>query len=123
MLFRSDLAPAAVAASLDAAPAFFAEHFPDVPVQGVHCHSWMLDPRLPQLLPGSNLAAFQQRWRIYGEAVPGDQDALFFGFAQPGPADPERLLGLEARTRLQRSVLELWRAGDHWRVVDGRIPA
>ncbi|MGI3784872.1 MAG: acyltransferase domain-containing protein, partial [Janthinobacterium lividum] len=117
------LAPADVEASLAAAPAFFAEHFPDVPAQGVHCHSWMLDPRLPELLPGSNLAAFQQRWRTYGEPAVGDQDALFFGFARPGRADRTTLTELLAQTSLQRAILEVWRAGDSWHVVDGRLAA
>ena len=32
----------------------------------LHLPSWLLDPQLATLLPGSNLAAFQQRWRLYG---------------------------------------------------------
>ena len=44
--------PPTVDASLAAAPRLLRRHFPDVPGQGVHCHSWMLDPRLPELLPG-----------------------------------------------------------------------
>ncbi len=122
------LAPADVDASLAAAPAFFAERFPQHPAQDVHCHSWMLDPRLPELLPGSNLASFQRRWRTYGEALPGDQDALFFGFARPGPFDPEAIKGdaseagaIEAETSLQRAVLSLWQAGESWHVLNGRL--
>ena len=112
------LASAEVDAALAAAPAFFAEHFGDVPAQGVHCRSWMLDPRLPELLPGSNLASFQQRWQTYGEPGPGDEDALFFGFARRGPVDPEELT---AETSLQRAILSVWRAGESWHVVDGRL--
>jgi hypothetical protein len=112
------LAPADVDASLAAAMPFFAEHFPEHPAQDIHCHSWMLDERLPELLPGSNLAAFQQRWRTYGEPGPGDGDALFFGFAEPGPLDLE---ALTPQTSLQRAIASLWRAGEHWHVLEGRL--
>ncbi|MGI3780424.1 MAG: acyltransferase domain-containing protein [Janthinobacterium lividum] len=112
------LAPADVDASFAAALPFFAEHFAEHPARDVHCHSWMLDPRLPELLPGSNLAAFQQRWRTYGDAVPGDEDAMFFGFARHGPLDLDELT---AETSLQRAILSLWRAGESWHVVNGRL--
>ena len=54
-----------------------AEHFAEHPAADVHCRSWMLDARIPDLLPGSNLAWFQQRWRTYGMPGLGDEDALF----------------------------------------------
>ena len=118
------LRPADVDASLAAAQPFFARHFPEhVPEQGalaVHCQSWMLDPRLPGLLPGSNLARFQQRWTVYGELREADADALFFGFARRGATDLETLGALEARTSLQRAVLAVWRAGAHWHLAEGR---
>lgn len=112
------LAPADVDASFAAALPFFAQHFPEHPAQGVHCHSWMLDPRLPELLPGSNLAAFQQRWRTYGDPLPGDEDAMFFAFASHGPLDLERFTPTSS---LQRAILSLWRVGESWHVVNGRL--
>lgn len=112
------LAAEDVEASLAAAPAFFAEHFGELPAAGVHCRSWLLDPRIPRLLPGSNLATFQQRWRTYGEPGRGDEDALFFGFARRGPVDLE---DLRAETSLQRALLSVWQAGESWHVVDGRL--
>ena len=108
-----------VDASFAAARPFFAEHFPELPAQGVHCRSWMLDPRLPDLLPGSNLAAFQQRWRTYGSPGVGDDDALFFGFARRSATD---LREVPAETSLQRAIASVWRSGNHWLVVDGRLP-
>ena len=117
------LAPADVDAAFAAARAFFAERFPEHPVdpgQGIHCRSWMLDPRLPDLLPGSNLAAFQQRWRTYGLPGVGDDDALFFGFARRGAPD---LREVPAETSLQRAIASVWRSGNHWLVVDGRLGA
>nr|WP_269778811.1 acyltransferase domain-containing protein [Microlunatus antarcticus] len=115
------LTAADVEASFAAALPFFAAHFPEHPVQGVHCHSWMLDPRLPELLPGSNLAAFQQRWRIYGEPAVGDDDALFFGFARAGTFAATDLATLTPTSGLQRAVLAVWRAGEHWHAPEGRL--
>jgi hypothetical protein len=112
------LDPADVDEAFAAARPFFAEHFPELPAQGIHCRSWMLDPRLPDLLPGSNLAAFQQRWQTYGLPGVGDEDALFFGFARRGPTD---LTQVPAETSLQRAVASVWRSGNNWLVVDGRL--
>jgi len=112
------LLPEDVDASLAAALPFFAEHFAEVPAQDVHCRSWMLDGRMSDLLPGSNLASFQQRWRTYGMPGLGDEDALFFGFARQGAAD---LQAVPAETSLQRAIASVWRSGNHWLVVDGRL--
>lgn len=114
------LRPAEVDASLARALPFFARHFPEAGPLEAHCLSWMLDPRLSELLPGTNVAHFQQRWRVYGEEREADEDALFFGFARRGR--PE-LAELEATTSLQRAILSVWRAGDHWRLGEGRLAA
>ena len=112
------LLPADVDASLAAARPFFARHFPELGPLDVHCASWMLDPRLPVLLPGSKLAGFQQRWRVHGPLRDADEDALFFGFARRGPVDPDTLV---AETSLQRAILSVWRAGEHWHLAEGRL--
>lgn len=114
------LRPADVDASLALALPFFARHFPEAGPLEVHCLSWMLDPRVPELLPSTNVAHFQQRWRVYGEEREADEDALFFGFARRGRLDPARL---EATTSLQRAILSVWRAGGHWRLAEGRLAA
>ena len=81
----------------------------------------MLDPRLPELLPGSNLAAFQQRWRTYGEPAVGDDDALFFGFARPALRRHD-LATLDADDRrCSAPMLSVWRAGEHWHALEGRL--
>lgn len=114
----ASLAPADVDASLAAAAPFFARHFPEQGTLDVHCLSWMLDRRLPELLPGSNLAHFQQRWRTYGERREADGDALFFAFAQRGEPD---LTAVDARTSLQRAIRSVWAGGEHWHLVEGRL--
>ena len=116
---RADrLAPEDVDASFAAAPEFFARHLPEVTPTDVHCLSWLLDPRLPRLMPGSNLASFQRRWRTYGEPRNGDDDALFFAFTRRGGLDLDRL---PAQTSLQRALRSVWEAGEHWNVVEGRL--
>ena len=112
------LAPELVDASFAAARAFFREHFPDCPVREIFCHSWMLDPALSEMVPGSNLASFQQRWEPYGEASPGDGDVLFFVFLERGSVDLDTL---PTDTRLRRAVAERLAAGQHWSAVSGRL--
>jgi hypothetical protein len=114
------LDPDAVDRSFRAAAAFFPRHFPDRPVQEFWCRSWLLDPTLAQALdPASNMARFQSRWRLYGEPMPGDEDALFFTFARRGVAD---LDALPRDTSLHRVIVDRLRAGGHWSVYDGRLP-
>lgn len=114
------LEPAAVDRSLAAAARFFPEHFPERPVQDLWCSSWLLDPTLAAALdPAANMARFQARWRLYGEPMPGDEDALFFTFARRGDVD---LDALPQDTTLQRAIVERLRAGGHWSVRTGRIP-
>jgi GNAT domain-containint protein/N-acyltransferase family protein len=114
------LDPAAVDASFAAAAAFFPAWFPDRPVRGFWCSSWLLDPTLVQALdPASNMARFQARWRLYGEPMPGDEDALFFTFARRGEVD---LATLPRDTTLQRVVADRLREGGHWAVRTGRLP-
>ena len=114
------LDPAAVDDSLAAASRFFPEHFPDHPVQDFWCSSWLLDPTLAaELDPAANMARFQARWRLYGEPMPGDEDALFFTFARRGDVD---LDALPQDTTLQRAIVARLRAGGHWSVRTGLLP-
>lgn len=114
------LDPVAVDQSFARAARFFPARFPDRPVTDFWCRSWLLDPSLVAALdPASNMARFQARWRLYGEPMPGDEDALFFAFARRGEVD---LAALPRDTRLHRALLERLEAGGHWSVRDGRLP-
>lgn len=114
------LTPAAVDDAFAAAAAFFPAHFPERPVTDFWCRSWLLDPTLVAALdPSSNMARFQSRWRLYGDPMPGDEDALFFTFARRGDVDLE---ALPRDTTLQRVVVDRLREGGHWSVRDGRRP-
>ena len=113
------LTPVAVDRSLAAATTFFARHFPDYPTRWFHCRSWLLDPALSERLPQSNLAAFQRRWTLYGEAEPGMEDVLFFVFFRRGQVDPG---SLPTDTALRRLVVERLLNGQGWMVCDGKLP-
>lgn len=114
------LDPAAVEDSFARAAAFFPLYFPDRPVSDFWCSSWLLDPALAAALdPASNIADFQRRWHLYGEPMPGDEDAIFFTFARRGEVDLETL---PQSTSLQRALVQRLRDGQHWTVRTGRIP-
>ncbi len=114
------LDPTAVDRSFAEAARFFPACFPDRPLTSFWCRSWLLDPALAAALdPTSNLAQFQARWRLYGEPMPGDDDALFFCFARRGAVDRATL---PRQTSLQRAILDRWSDGGSWSVHDGLLP-
>ena len=111
------LTPESVDASMTEAAAFFGTHFSDLPATAFHCASWLLDPQLADALPAvSNMARFQRRWSLYGEPLPGDEDAIFFTFARRGPVEWD---SLPQDTTLQRVIVDRLRAGGHWQVWNG----
>jgi hypothetical protein len=113
------LTPDSVDDAFGRAGRFFAEHFADYPAGDFYCSSWLLDPELAAALPPeSNMARFQQRWRLYGEPMRGDDDVLFFTFHRRGDVD---LGSLPTETRLQRALVDRLRSGGHWNVWQGRI--
>lgn len=113
------LSPAAVDDSFTRAVRYFAEHFPDLATTDFWCHSWLLAPELAEALPGSNIAAFQRRWRLEERVDDGDGDAIFFTFARRPPYDLDEL---PRTTSLERAVLERIETGGHWPLRRGRIP-
>lgn len=113
------LPPESVDESFAMAADFFGMHFADFGARDLFCNSWLLDPKLPDVLPAeSNMVRFQQRWSLYGQAQPGDKDALFFTFRRRGDVD---LDSLPRDTTLHRAVIDRIRAGDHWGVWRGRV--
>lgn len=112
------LTPTSVDDAFAAAGRFFASHFPDYPAATFYCNSWLLDPQLAELLPGSNVAAFQRRWSLDETVRPGLEDMLFFVFRRRGEVDLDRL---PSDTSLRRAFLEGLRAGRTWTVRSGRI--
>lgn len=112
------LAPELVDDSFARARAFFAAHFADCPADAFHCESWLLDPQLADAVPGSNIAAFQARWDLYGEPYLADTDVLFFVFRRRGEVDLDTL---PQDSRLERAVVANLRSGGHWRAHHGLV--
>lgn len=118
------LDPHHVRASLRSAKSTLTAAYPERgPMRWAVCDSWLLDPQLAVLMPGSNVARFGALWAREAPE-PCDQDALHFVFDLP--RDPrvrvEQVIDrLDPRTKLQRAVMELWRSGGHVQHCRGRI--
>jgi hypothetical protein len=93
--------------SMAEAERFFREHFPDHRFGGFTCSSWMLDPRLSELLPSeSNILRFQRLFHLYS-TTPGPTAVYWFVFGGPiRPVDE-----LPEDTTLQRRLKAYLRAG------------
>jgi hypothetical protein len=116
------LTPETVDASFARARDLFGRHFADLPAEAFHCHSWLLDPQLADVLPAdSNIVRFQRRWELYGDPTRGDDDAVFFVFRQRHTTRESRA-GLPRDTTLQRAILDRIDAGSHWQLRHGSIP-
>ena len=104
------LRPDDVAASLARARAFFTEHFPQyAPYDYAICNSWLLDPQLQQLVPGTNIDAFCRVWTPLDPGVEADISALNFIFRRPGMP----LADLPRDSTLHRAVIDHMSAGGH----------
>ncbi|WP_239572427.1 acyltransferase domain-containing protein [Streptomyces sp. G44] len=119
--FRGPLTPRACDRSLASAREFFARHFPEERYRTAVCHSWLLDPQLPDRLPAdSNIVRFQQRFHLadgYGRE-PDDGTPIGFVFGDRELPVAE----LPRRTALERAVGDHLRAGGHWYGGHGWFP-
>lgn len=119
-------APELVDASLARVPGFFARHFPELRLLGLHCASWLLDPQLTEVLgERSTIASFGRRWQLTEELRPGDADVLFFVFSRRGARRDGSDIDLDSLpqdTSLQRAVLSKLRSGGHWHCRVGHLP-
>ena len=80
------------------------------------CTSWLLDPRLADVLPASsNIVRFQRRFELRNEGREANRDVLRFVF-HTYEAD---LDGLTPRTTLERALVRHMRAGGTWRAPTG----
>ena len=100
--------PENVDASLEAARKFFADFFPVYQNAAYVCHSWLISPKLKELLPEtSNILAFQRRFSI----THVDTENLdFIGWLFCVPEDtPVQML--PEKTTLQKKTKQLLLAG------------
>ena len=115
------LDPEEVGSSLTAARTFFRRRFRDECPVGMTCHSWLLDPQLAEYLPAdSNVVAFQRRFTL-GRPRAEDGDLSVRKFVFGDTTTPVR--SLPQRTRLEKAVVRHLRAGRHWHIRSGWLPA
>lgn len=108
------LVPEEIDASLEAARLFLARFFPEWKAAPMHCHSWLLSPALPSLLPeDSQILRFQRRFQIVPEPEQ-TQEFLVWIYQNrdiPYPQLPEN-------TQLQRKLKQYLLQGGSF--VEGR---
>lgn len=104
------LDPAACDASFRRAREIYPDH------HTAQCTSWLLDPRLAEVLPPtSNIVCFQRRFELRGEGREANDDVLRFVFHTYGQ-DLDRLA---PRTTLEHALVDRMRAGGTWRAPTG----
>lgn len=111
------LEAAAVEETLRRARGFARAHLGVDPVVAT-CTSWLLDPQWEQVLgEGSNIVAFQRRFRLVGRGHPGESDVFRFVFGMP----EVDVAAAPRRTRLERAVVERLASGGGWQVRTGWV--
>lgn len=90
-----------------AAVDFFRTYYPEHKFRAIHCHSWLMDPYLKEILPeGSRIVQFQSFFHRYPASSTGKE--LFF-FLHPQPF--ERYEDLPEHTSLFRSIKRTYLEG------------
>lgn len=98
----------------------FKRWYPEEPLAGLVCHSWLLDPQLAEYLrPDSNIIRFQSRFDLLPQLPPedpteGDRELMRLGLHLPVPAAALDLDQIPQDTTLQRAFVTHLRAGGHW---------
>lgn len=118
--------------SIAAATRMFDSWYPDEPRTAFVCTSWLLDPQLAEYLPAeSNILRFQRRFTLLPLLPPadpseGDRELMRLGL-QVAPPDgaltAEDLARVPQQTTLQRAFVTHLRAGRHWHIRTGVLPA
>lgn len=92
--------------------------FPEFKPRAITCFSWLLEPRLRELLrEGSNILAFQLRYKLFPMKSTGKAPYSFL-FRCPYDTKPE---DLPEETSLQRKVKALYKAGEYLYAPGGVI--
>lgn len=110
--------PENVDVSLDEAKAFFRRFFPEYADSDYVCHSWLLAPKLQELLPeSSNIVQFQKRFRIsHVELDNREFIGWLFRVRSDTPAED-----LPEHTTLQKKAKQLILSGGNIGEAGGKI--
>ena len=115
--------------SFEQAIDFFREHFPERPVRGFKCHSWLLDHQLTEYLPeSSNIVQFQRRFRLVHDEPTELADNVILEYVfnrihADAHIGNELLDALPQVSSLERAFVSHLRAGKHWYSRTGWLPA
>lgn len=110
--------PANVDVSLEEAGAFFRRFFPEYADADYVCHSWLLSPKLRELLSeSSNIVQFQNRFEIT-HVAPDNREYIGWLFAVPYDTPVEQL---PEKTSLQKKTKALMLAGGNIGEAGGKI--
>ncbi|WP_405057247.1 acyltransferase domain-containing protein [Kribbella sp. NBC_01505] len=122
------LDPAVSEQSIAAAVQFFPQWYPEEPLYGLVCPSWLLDPQLAEYLPeDSNILTFQRRFTILPLLPPstpyeGDHELMRLAL-QLDPPDGELTAAdldrIPQDTTLQRAFVSHLRSGRHFQLRIG----
>jgi hypothetical protein len=103
--------------SMEQAAGFFPRYIPECPFRAFTCGSWLLEPQLQYILPGSsNIVRFQKEFYLY--PIKTDHRSVYkriFGNSEVDIAQAPR------NTTLQRAVAEYVLAGNHLHAGAGFI--
>ncbi|MEU4192704.1 acyltransferase domain-containing protein [Kribbella sp. NPDC026611] len=109
--------------SIQVAATSFRQWYPEEPISGFVCSSWLLDPQLAEYLgPESNIVRFQQRFDLLPLLPPddhsdGDRELMSLGLHLQEPDHPlteDDLAQIPQDTTLQRAFVAHLRGGRHW---------
>jgi hypothetical protein len=118
----ASLSPTSVDESLAAARDLLDRSFGDVVLAPEWvCDSWLLDPRLAEILPeDSRLLGFQRRFDVV-DAGDGTDEMCFFVFDRPRgtPLTAGDIPTLPRDTSLRRGIANLLSTGERWRSGHG----
>jgi len=115
---RGRLEPAACDDSIARALAFFPRYFPEHSFKAFTCGSWLLDPQFAQHLPGSNIAAFAQRFHRLPAPEANDNQIYVLGLGLSGRRPLEEL---PRDTSLRRALVAHLEKGGHWWYTNGIV--
>ena len=113
----ADLSPEVMKSSFKLVLDVTNERYPEFSAIALHCSTWMLDPRLEELLgENSRLVGFMKSFEKYPKRCPGN---AVFTFVFDGM--PERLEELPEDTSLRRKIKSIYLNGGAINVHGGII--
>lgn len=104
--------------SIELAKKFYTKYFPDRKHSLFECHTWLFDLQIPKMLgENSGIVIFRNLFNIFPEAL-GEFGAMVSVFSEA----PFDIFKWDAKTTLQRKIIELYKNGGRMFAAGGIIP-